>query len=138
MSRLRVNEWPKERDSELLDIWESTIGYFNRISEAMHHMPIDMHFDLNKRLLNSSLATSAHIAKASKAKSEMNYQNALIDAIEAIHLTTAKIYVAYQLNYIRFNLYQEIYEKGRLLIERINSLLWTRDANQWESHQPLI
>ncbi len=104
---------------DTLDVWKDAVGFVNRINAAAVCMPEGTKRDLKKKIMASAVRITDRVAKASRSRSRDMLESRLRDAIEAVHETMAQLYIAKQWNYIAAEYYQELFEGGRIMVEKI-------------------
>lgn len=104
---------------DTLEVWNDAVDFVNQINTAIIGMPMNSKRDLKMKIMASAVRISDHVAKASRSYSSDMLEERLREAVEAVHETMALLYIAKQWNYVAAENYQDLFEKGRSMVEQL-------------------
>ncbi|MCA9404726.1 MAG: four helix bundle protein [Candidatus Omnitrophica bacterium] len=104
---------------DTLEVWKEAVEFINRINGVAVTMPDDAKRGLKNKILASSVRIADRVAKASCSRSQSTLESCLRNAVEAVHETIAQLYIAKQWNYVTADYFQEMFEEGRGMVEKL-------------------
>jgi len=116
----RTNKRVKEiLQSEILDLWERTVAYFNNICRMVEHLPIHEEANFPSLARRSALSISDNIAKSSISRTEQEQKESLEQAIDSVASTVSTLQIANQRSGLRHDLVRKAYREGEVIVRRI-------------------
>ena len=115
-------QWSEEITEEALDLWNGSIVFFNYIDQIVSWLPEDARQELVERLQTSTLSIPDSIAQGVHSGSKEDFQSYLDDAQEFVSATIGSLMMAKNWKYINERLFDEAYQKGKRLTDKIQSL----------------
>ena len=106
---------------EVLDIWKKSIAYFNTICVAVGCFSDKTTHNLEDQAKESALSIARNIAQGSSSPSPKELHASLENAVQSVASTISTLNIASQQNYLRKDLFQEMYLEGKLLAKRIEN-----------------
>ena len=106
---------------EVLDLWKRAIAYFNSICGAVENFSAKSNFKLEETAKKAALSVSDSIARGSKSFSKRELNDSLENAVESLASIISTLNIASEQNYIRKDVFQEVYHEGKLLARRIEN-----------------
>ncbi|OGX25824.1 MAG: hypothetical protein A2787_09765 [Omnitrophica WOR_2 bacterium RIFCSPHIGHO2_01_FULL_48_9] len=104
---------------EVLDLWKKAIAYFNVISNVTQYFPEKNDSPLDQQVKESALSIPNNIARGTKSYSKEELNDSLDHAVESVASTISTLNIAREYNYLRGDLFDEVYREGKLLAKRI-------------------
>lgn len=104
---------------DTLAVWKDAVDFINRVHAVTGVMPEDTKRGLKNKIMASSVRIADRVAKASQSRSQRTLESCLQNAVDAVHETIAQLYIARQWNYVRADYFQELFEEGRGMVEKL-------------------
>lgn len=111
----------------LFDTWRVAAGYFNHVTQVVEYFPQDRYFKLDTQIRSSASLILDYLAQGSNTASKKEFEQSLHGALESLYLTISSFLIAHKWNYLRKDLYNEVYQNGKLLANRIRSISQDHD-----------
>lgn len=119
----------KENTFEVLDIWKRSLAFFNTICIAVGYFPGKAEHNLDEKAKASALSIARNIARSSNTLCKKELNDSLEEAVESVASTISALNIASQQNYLRKDLFQEMYLEGKLLAKRIENFKLKSNIN---------
>ncbi|MBZ0167709.1 MAG: four helix bundle protein [Candidatus Omnitrophica bacterium] len=105
--------------TEMLDVWKEAVDFVNRVNVVVVRFPDVTKRDLKHKVITTSVRIADLVARSSESRSPQALESGLREAIAAVHETMAQLYIAKQWNYLAHSYYQELFEEGRGMVQKL-------------------
>lgn len=106
-----------------LIVWEKSMTLVNQIYKVSKQFPADENFGLTSQLRRSAISVPSNIAEGYGRNSLNDYIRFLNISVGSLYEIQTQIEIAFNLNYVEKNHFDELYENTKEIERMMSSLI---------------